>query len=91
MTVRITTTPGFAYLADVVIAHARALEHGERVGLTEDETRTAIGHRLSIDAGDGRVTDWALLCDRLTDLGDIKSRKDKRSMTQSGEDGESGG
>lgn len=81
MTVRITTVPGFDYLADVAIAHARTVEHGLRVGLTEAEARTAIGDRLSIDAGDGRATDWALLCDHLTAVADEKSRKDTASMT----------
>jgi len=88
MTVR---TPGFAYLADIAIAFRRTVAHGMAFGLLEDEARTAIGKRLAVDAEDGRATDWALLCDHLTDLGDIKSRKDKRSMTESGEDGESRG
>lgn len=82
MTVRVTTTPGFAYLADVVIAYRRTAEHGAALGLSEAECRTAIGHRLDIDAQDGRATDWSLLCDQLTALADIKSRKDKRSMTE---------
>lgn len=68
MTVRITTTPGFDYLADVAIAFARTFAHGVAAGLTEDHTRAAIGHRLAIDAEAGRPTDWALLCDNLTAL-----------------------
>lgn len=79
MTVRISTSsPGFAYLADVVIAYRRTAEHGAALGLSEDECRAAIGHRLDID---GRATDWALLCDHLTVLADIKSRKDKKPVT----------
>lgn len=81
MTVRITTTPGFGYLADVVMAYRRTAAHGAALGLTEDECRAAIGHRLDIDAQDGRATDWALLCDQLTVLADIKSRKDQTPMT----------
>lgn len=77
MTVRIHTTPGFDYLADVAIAYARTVTHGTALGLADDEVRTAIGHRLGIDAGDGRVTDWALLCDHLTGVADEKSRKDR--------------
>lgn len=78
MTVR---SPGFGYLADVAIAYRRTAAHGVASGLLEHEVRAAIGERLAIDAEDGRATDWALLCDHLTDLGDIKSRKDTRSMT----------
>lgn len=81
MNVRITTTPTFAYLADVVIAYGRTLAHGMAAGLTEDQTRAAIGERLGIDACDGRATDWALLCDQLTVLAEIKSRKDQKPVT----------
>jgi hypothetical protein len=76
MTVRLHTTPGFDYLADVAIAFARTTEHGAALGLDRAVVRTAIGERLAVDAEDGRTTDWALLCDRLTVLADEKIRKD---------------
>lgn len=77
MTVRLHTTPGFAYLADVAIAYGRTVAHGTTLGLTEQDVRTAIGERLGIDAEDGRTTDWALLCDHLTAVADEKIRKDR--------------
>lgn len=75
MTMR--TNPGFAYLADVAKAYAHTLLHGERLGLSTAQVRVAIGERLGTDAEDGRATDWALLCDRLTLVAHEQSRKDR--------------
>jgi hypothetical protein len=77
VTVRIHTTPGFDYLADVAIAYARTVAHGVASGLTEDHARAAIGHRLGQDAESGRATDWTLLCDHLTALAEEVARRNR--------------
>lgn len=70
MTVRISTVgaPTMPYLSSVANAFEATLAHGERVGLTASGTRRLIGNQLTIDAAAGRSTDWALLCDRLTNI-----------------------
>lgn len=87
MNARIFTTPDYDRLGEIALAYRRTFAHGVQIGLTTIATRAAIGERLCIDAADGRATDWALLCDRLTALADEQKRKE-RLMATTVDDGE---